>query len=86
MGRDRCNDFSIGIELEGTDARAYEPAQYAKLARVVAALCRAYPTLSPERIVGHSDVAPGRKSDPGIAFDWPRLRALVRYSLEVAPA
>jgi len=86
MGRERCNDFSVGIELEGTDARAYEPAQYATLARVIAALCRAYPTLSPERIVGHSDVAPGRKSDPGIAFDWPRLRALVRYSLEVAPA
>jgi AmpD protein len=86
MGRERCNDFSVGIELEGTDARAYEAAQYAALARVIVALCRAYPTLSPERIVGHSDVAPGRKSDPGIAFDWPRLRALVRYSLEVAPA
>jgi AmpD protein len=85
MGRDRCNDFSIGIELEGTDARAYESAQYASLASLVAALCRTYRTLSPERIVGHSDVAPGRKSDPGIAFDWPLLRALVRYQVEVAP-
>ena len=85
MGRERCNDFSIGIELEGTDARAYESAQYASLAGLVAALCRAYRTLSPERIVGHSDVAPGRKSDPGIAFDWPLLRALVRYQVEVAP-
>jgi AmpD protein len=85
MGRDRCNDFSIGIELEGTDARAYESAQYASLAGLVAALCRAYRTLSPDRIVGHSDVAPGRKSDPGIAFDWPLLRALVRYQVEVAP-
>jgi AmpD protein len=86
MGRERCNDFSVGIELEGTDALAYEPAQYAALSRLIAALCRAYPTLSPERVVGHSDVAPGRKSDPGIAFDWPLLRALVRFELEVAPA
>jgi N-acetyl-anhydromuramoyl-L-alanine amidase len=85
MGRERCNDFSIGIELEGTDARAYESVQYATLASLVAALCRTYRTLSPERIVGHSDVAPGRKSDPGIAFDWPLLRALVRYQVEVAP-
>lgn len=85
MGRERCNDFSIGIELEGTDAGAYESAQYASLASLVAALCRTYRTLSPERIVGHGDVAPGRKSDPGIAFDWPLLRALVRYQVEVAP-
>jgi AmpD protein len=84
MGRERCNDFSVGIELEGVDARAYESAQYASLASLVAALCRTYRTLSPERIVGHSDVAPGRKSDPGIAFDWPLLRALVRYRVEVA--
>lgn len=86
QGRERCNDYAIGIELEGTDASAYEPAQYAALARLVARLCRVYPTLSPDRIVGHSDVAPGRKTDPGIAFDWPLLRALVRYELEVAPA
>jgi len=85
-GRERCNDFSVGIELEGTDARAYESAQYGVLARLVAALCRAYPTLSPERVVGHSDVAPGRKSDPGIAFDWPMLRVRTRYELEVAPS
>ncbi len=83
-GREHCNDFSVGIELEGTDTRAYEQAQYATLARLVAALCRAYPTLSVDRIVGHSDVAPGRKSDPGIAFDWPLVRALARYALEVA--
>jgi AmpD protein len=85
QGRERCNDFSVGIELEGTDASAYEPAQYAMLSRLVAALCRAYRSLSPDRIVGHSDVAPGRKSDPGIAFDWPLLRALVRYEIEVSP-
>jgi AmpD protein len=86
QGRERCNDYSIGIELEGTDHDAYESAQYAMLARVIATLCRAYPELSAERIVGHSDVAPGRKTDPGIAFDWPRLRSLVRFELEVAPA
>jgi len=79
-GRERCNDFSIGIELEGADSAAYEPVQYRKLAEVVNALCDAYPTLSRERIVGHSDIAPGRKTDPGIAFDWPRLNALLRMT------
>ncbi|MGE0190122.1 MAG: 1,6-anhydro-N-acetylmuramyl-L-alanine amidase AmpD [Steroidobacteraceae bacterium] len=77
-GRERCNDFSIGIELEGTDNAAYEAEQYRELARVIIALCAAYPSLSLERIVGHSDVAPGRKTDPGECFDWPRLRALLR--------
>jgi AmpD protein len=86
QGRERCNDYSIGIELEGTDARPYEPAQYAALSRLIAVLCRTYDLLSPDRIVGHSDIAPGRKSDPGIAFDWPLLGALVRYEIEVAPA
>ena len=77
-GRERCNDFSIGIEMEGSDELPYEPAQYRALSAAVHALCRAYPSLSPERIAGHSDVAPGRKTDPGPAFDWPRLRALLR--------
>ena len=77
-GRERCNDFSIGIELEGADDVAYEPPQYRKLAEVIGALCNAYPSLSRERIVGHSDIAPGRKTDPGEAFDWPRLKALIR--------
>jgi AmpD protein len=81
-GRPRCNDYSIGIELEGTDAGGYEWAQYSSLARAIAALCRAYPTLSPERVVGHSDVAAGRKTDPGISFDWPLLATLLRYDLE----
>ena len=84
-GRERCNDFSIGIELEGVDHSPYESAQYAMLARVIAELCRSYPTLAPERVVGHDDIAPGRKSDPGPAFDWPRLRALLQFELEVAP-
>jgi AmpD protein len=85
-GRERCNDYSVGIEFEGTDADGYEPAQYQAGAGVVAALCRAYPALSPARVVGHSDVAPGRKTDPGIAFDWPLLRTLVHLHLESAPS
>jgi N-acetyl-anhydromuramoyl-L-alanine amidase len=76
-GREACNDFSIGIELEGTDDQAYTDRQYVKLAAVVRSLCRAYPTLHPQRVVGHSDVAPGRKTDPGAAFDWPRIRAMI---------
>ena len=78
QGRERCNDFSIGIELEGTDDSPYEAEQYRELARVMVALCAAYPSLSLDRIVGHSDVAPGRKTDPGESFDWPRLRAMLR--------
>ena len=77
-GRDACNDFSIGIELEGTDDVPYEAAQYAAAADAIRALLIAYPKLSVDRLVGHSDVAPGRKTDPGPAFDWPRLRLLVR--------
>ena len=84
-GRERCNDFSIGIELEGADHSPYESAQYAMLARVIALLCCSYRPLSPDRVVGHSDIAPGRKSDPGPSFDWPRLRSLVQFELELAP-
>jgi len=76
-GRAACNDFSVGIELEGADEIPYTERQYQSLAHLISALCRAYPTLSVERLVGHSDIAPGRKSDPGPAFDWPRLRALL---------
>ncbi|HUS23407.1 MAG TPA: 1,6-anhydro-N-acetylmuramyl-L-alanine amidase AmpD [Candidatus Binatia bacterium] len=72
-GRARCNDFSIGIELEGADTVAYEDAQYRTLGRCARALLSAYPTLARDRIVGHSDIAPGRKTDPGPAFDWLRL-------------
>jgi len=84
-GREACNDFSIGIELEGADTIPYEDAQYRVLANLVAALCAAYPTLSPERLVGHSDVSPGRKTDPGPAFDWPRARRLVAMACARTP-
>lgn len=77
-GRERCNDFSIGIELEGTDERPYTARQYTRLVAVTRKLLDAYPRLEPARIVGHSDVAPGRKTDPGPSFDWGRLRALLK--------
>jgi AmpD protein len=76
-GRAACNDYSIGIELEGTDTLAYAAAQYHALSQVIAALRRAYPGLSAHRVVGHSDIAPGRKTDPGPAFDWPHARGLI---------
>ena len=74
LGRDDCNDFSIGIELEGTDHQAYTDLQYAALVTVTARLRAVCPGISPARIVGHADIAPGRKSDPGPAFDWQRYR------------
>jgi AmpD protein len=76
-GRNACNDFSVGIELEGVDDLPYEPVQLERLAAVIRALSRAYPAIRPDRVVGHSDVAPGRKTDPGPAFDWRRLHALL---------
>ena len=76
-GRAACNDFSIGIELEGTDTTPYEPGQYDALAGLVRAVMGRWPAVGPERVVGHSDVAPGRKTDPGPAFDWGRLRRLL---------
>jgi AmpD protein len=72
-GRAHCNDFSIGIELEGTDDLPYEAGQYAMLARLLRALGRRYPI---QHVTGHSTIAPERKTDPGPAFDWPRLRRL----------
>jgi AmpD protein len=76
--RERCNDFSIGIELEGCDERPFTQAQYRRLVRVTRALLRAFPRLGVERITGHSDIAPGRKTDPGPHFDWARYRAALR--------
>lgn len=69
-GRRRVNDFSIGVELEGTDTCPYTPAQYRQLAMLAGGLLAYYPGLTRARIVGHSDIAPGRKTDPGPAFDW----------------
>jgi len=75
QGRETCNDFSIGIELEGDDNTPYATAQYSSAAAAIRALLAAYPGLDRSRIAGHSDIAPGRKTDPGEAFDWAALRA-----------
>lgn len=69
-GKEKCNDFSIGIELEGTDVIPYEKVQYQQLAKVTQILQKSYPLITNENIVGHCDIAPGRKTDPGQAFDW----------------
>lgn len=75
QGRADCNDYSIGIELEGTDTVPYSDAQYQVLTALAQALRQAYPALVPTRITGHEFIAPGRKTDPGPAFDWQRLFA-----------
>ena len=77
-GRSDCNDFSIGVELEGTDRTPYQAVQYDRLAALTRDLRRAYPALAAGAVVGHSDIAPGRKTDPGPAFAWSRLRAALR--------
>lgn len=77
-GRAQCNDFSIGVELEGTGDTPYTEAQYRRLAALAAALLATYDSLSAAHIVGHSDIAPGRKEDPWPTFDWPRWRALLQ--------
>jgi AmpD protein len=76
-GRENCNDYSIGVELEGTDTLPFADPQYATLARLIVDLQQAFPALARGAIVGHSDIAPGRKTDPGRAFDWARLRRLM---------
>lgn len=73
--RDNCNDFSIGIELEGTDMEAFTPIQYERLIQISRELMAQYPLITLDNIVGHSDIAPGRKTDPGPYFDWARFRA-----------
>lgn len=77
QGRAACNDFSIGIELEGTDEISYEIRQYEQLALLARELMKLYPAITLERIVGHVDIAPGRKTDPGAAFDWSLLFSLI---------
>jgi len=74
-GRDNCNDWSVGIELEGLEGGDFEPAQYVQLARLLRGLARRYPLIE---AVGHEHVAPGRKADPGSGFDWLRLRRLLQ--------
>jgi len=81
-GRERCNDFSIGIELEGTDAQPYEDAQYAALARLAPVLRARYPLAA---AWGHEHIAPGRKTDPGPAFDWPRFGRLAEFPARQLP-
>jgi len=81
-GRARCNDFSIGIEVEGDSETPFTPAQYRRLAALTRVLVRRYPIAD---IVGHSDIAPGRKFDPGPQFDWERYRAMVDTSGNVGP-
>ena len=76
-GRSACNDFSIGVELEGTDDTPYTDAQYQALGALSAALLAAYPSLTKQAIAGHSDISPGRKTDPGQSFDWVRYRQLL---------
>lgn len=78
-GRARCNDFSIGVELEGTGEVAFTGAQYRRLAALTRALTARYPIVD---IAGHSDIAPGRKTDPGPSFDWARYRALLKHKAQ----
>ena len=78
QGRERCNDFSIGIELEGTDEDPFTPAQYATLARLIDWLRVHWPGIAPDALTGHSDIAPGRKTDPGPCFDWAYLQQQLR--------
>lgn len=72
--RERCNDFAIGVELEGDDRTPYTETQYVCLVRLLRRLIRHYPCLDPTRVLGHEHIAPGRKTDPGPAFDWARLQ------------
>ncbi|MGN5116745.1 1,6-anhydro-N-acetylmuramyl-L-alanine amidase AmpD [Aeromonas sp. 55A] len=77
QGREACNDFSIGIELEGTDEIPYTEAQYRALVRLTRAISERYPAITHEKIVGHCDIAPGRKTDPGASFQWDYYRQLL---------
>ena len=80
-GRAGCNDFSVGVELEGTDDTSYTDAQYSALAALSTALFTAYPSLTAHAIAGHSDISPGRKTDPGPSFDWAHYRGLLDQTL-----
>jgi len=73
-----CNDYSIGIELEGCEDISFEDIQYNKLSEIIDCLMQNYPNINSERIVSHSEIAPGRKSDPGPLFDWKRLKSMIK--------
>ena len=77
LAKKECNDYSIGIELEGSDDQPFEDVQYSILAQVIATLQATYPKIL-QHLAGHSDIAPGRKTDPGPFFDWPKTRALIQ--------
>ncbi len=77
-GREQCNDFSIGIELEGTDDTLYDELQYDALITLIEVLRIRYPSIHADAIVGHDDIAPGRKTDPGPNFEWSRVRHAVQ--------
>ena len=81
-GRENCNDWSVGVELEGLEGSTFEPVQYRQLARLLRALAGRYPITE---AVGHEHVAPGRKADPGPGFDWPGLRRALRQTLPALP-
>jgi N-acetyl-anhydromuramoyl-L-alanine amidase len=76
-GKENCNDFSIGIELEGTDDQPYTDRQYQRLAEITRQIMLEYPQINTENIVGHCDIAPGRKTDPGASFNWQHYRSLI---------
>ena len=78
QGCKQCNDFSIGIELEGSDDSPYTQQQYHALAQAVSQIMATFPAITTDRIKGHSNIAPGRKSDPGPAFDWPHFFTLLK--------
>lgn len=82
LGRANCNDYSIGIELEGTDDLPYTEPQYQKLVGLITALQKIYPKITRDRIVGHSTIAPGRKTDPGLSFDWGLLTNLLSIGID----
>jgi AmpD protein len=84
-GRERCNDYAVGIELEGADGIAFSDVQYGRLATITAQIMQIYPLITPDRIVGHADIAPGRKTDPGAGFDWAVYARRLAEVLEEIP-
>lgn len=81
-GQDECNDYSVGIELEGTDDLPYEAAQYETLARITALVMHAWPAVTADRVAGHNDIAPGRKTDPGASFDWRYFHRQLEHTIK----